>query len=414
MLDVPDIEPKSAGDSPATPPQTDTNVDTSTIPPPRAGDQGENGSNAKKECVQKPKAWQITPEPWHEPVDGADLLDTLMCQYNRFLFLPPSAAFAMTLWTVFTYSSESGCTAPFLALLSPEKRCGKTTALGVCAELVHRGLPASNISPASVFRVIERDKPTLLIDEVDSFLKDNEPLRGILNAGFTRASAFVIRTVGENHEPKAFSVFGPKLLAGIGKLPGTLADRSIIIHMQRKHKGEKAERFRGFDGQELRRKCVRWTQDNRAKLDKADPTMPETLNDRAADMWQPLVAIADAAGGSWPSRARDAASCMSADGEGDDDSQGVMLLTDCRACLSRRISNSISSEDLLAHLNGLEEQPWRTLSRGLEMTARQLADRLRPFRISSKTVRDGADTAKGYSKDSFADAFARYLSTRPE
>lgn len=352
--------------------------------------------------------WQTTPEPWPDPVDGEHLLGALRDTFNRYLVLPPFAAEALSLWTVHTYSYRLGRVACYLALLSPEKRCGKTTALSIVAALAHRSLAASNCMPAALFRVIERDGPTLLIDETDSFVAENEELRGILNAGFTRESAFVLRCVGQNHEPKTFQVFGPKLFAGIGKLPGTLADRSITVPMRRKQRGETVERFRGFDGEELRRKCVRWTLDNVQLLTDPDPDMPHVLHDRASDLWRPLVSIADAAGGSWPDLARSAAVALSAEGE--DDSQPVKLLESVqRYFVENDLETRVMSKVLLAFLNTQEEEPWITYNHGQGINSRQLADRLRSFGVYSRTLRIGENRGKGYHEEDFADAFDRYL-----
>jgi putative DNA primase/helicase len=355
--------------------------------------------------------WQTTPEPWPEAVDGTQLLDALQAQFKRFIVLPEHAAATMALWIVHTYCYQFGRVAAYVALLSPEKRCGKSTGLSLVAALAHRALAASNVLPAALFRVIERDGPTMLIDEVDSFVGDNEELRGILNAGFTRESAFVLRCVGENHEPKTFNVFGPKLFAGIGKLPGTLADRSIIVPMRRKQPGDTVERFRGFDGKELGRKCVRWVKDNEAHLTDSDPPTPDALNDRAADLWRPLLTIADLAGGEWPALARLAAVGLSADKE--DDSQTVKLLLACRAYFTQHPVDRVLSKDLLAFMNAQEEEPWTTFNHGDGLNPRQLADRLKPYGIKSRTMRDGLERARGYFAEDFTDAFARYLPAPP-
>jgi putative DNA primase/helicase len=367
--------------------------------------------NDKPTSSTAPSPWQASPEPWPEAVDGATLLATLRDTFTRFLVLPELAAPTLALWTLHTYSFNLGRVAAYLGLLSPEKRCGKTTALSVLSALVHRALPASNVTPAALFRVIERDGPTLLIDETDAFLGDNEELRGILNAGFTRETAFVIRTVGENHEPKQFRVFGPKLFAAIGKLPGTLSDRSIIVSMRRKLPGDVVERFRGLDGTELQRRCARWTADNEAQLAAFDPSVPDALNDRAADLWRPLLTIADLAGGEWPTLARKAALEFSGDTE--DDSQPVKLLGDVRAYFATQHASRALTKDLLAYLNGLEEQPWPTFNHGDGMNARQLADRLKSFGIASRTIRDGEERGKGYHAEDFTDAFGRYLPPSP-
>ena len=367
-----------------------------------------NAAAKEKPTKVRPlEPWQTTPEPWPEPVDGRVLLSELADCYARYLVLPRFAPHTLALWIMHTYTWNLGRTAAYLALLSPEKRCGKTTALSIAATLAHRALAASNVTPAALFRVIERDKPTLLIDEADSFIGENEELRGILNAGYTRDAAFVIRTVGESHEPRRFNVFGVKLFAGIGKLPGTLTDRCITIPMRRKQLGDTVERFRGLDGEELRRKCARWAQDHIAQLTDADPAVPSTLNDRAADIWRPLLAIADLAGGNWPDDARHAAMELSADME--DDSTNVKLLATCRAFFTEHTAASAFTKVLLAYLNAQEEEPWCTFNRGNPMNARQLADRLKLYKVESRTIRDGTERAKGYHREDFADAFARYL-----
>src|SRR5215470_9380330 len=173
-------------------------------------------------------------EPWPEAVNGAALLDDLTATFKRFVILPEHADIALALWVLHTYTIEAASASPILASVSPEKRCGKSTLLDLLGRLVSRPLPTSNILPAALFRSVEKWHPTLLIDEADTFLKDNDELRGVLNSGHTRGSAFVIRTVGDDHEPRRFSTWGPKAIAMIGALPDTLADRSITIPMRRK------------------------------------------------------------------------------------------------------------------------------------------------------------------------------------
>ena len=182
-------------------------------------------------------------QPWHDPVDGACLLAAISDSLERFTVLPEGGAVAIALWVIHTHAHDAAAHSPNLALESPEKRCGKTTTLSLIANLVPRSLSAANISPAALFRSVEKFRPTLLIDEGDSFLRDNEDMRGILNSGFTKASAFVIRCVGDNHDPRQFPVWCPKLIALIGTLPDTLQDRSIVITLRRKLEHENVERF---------------------------------------------------------------------------------------------------------------------------------------------------------------------------
>ena len=184
------------------------------------------------------------PEPWAGVVSGSALLDEIRGILTRYLVLPPHAPEAIALWIIHSCALDAFSISPLLAVSSPTKRAGKTLLLEVISCLLTRMIFASNIRPASLFRVVEKFKPCLLIDEADTFLRDNDELRGIINASHRKASAYVVRTVGDKHEPAAFSTWCPKAIALIGKLPGTLEDRSILIPMKRRGPGEKVERFR--------------------------------------------------------------------------------------------------------------------------------------------------------------------------
>lgn len=258
------------------------------------------------------------PEPWPDPVDGVALLNAIANTFTRFLILPAGGADAGALWTVHTYLIDVLHCSPILAVTSPQKRCGKSTLLDVLKALVRRALGASNITAAALFRIVEMMAPTLLIDEADTFLAEREELRGIINAGHTRSSAVVVRTVGDDHEPRVFGTFCPKAIAAIGELPGTIDDRAISIRMQRRAPGEHVERLRRdrieAELEPLRRKAARWAQDNAAGVRDADPDVPTTLHDRAADNWRVLLAIGDAARGRWPTTARKAAALRSGGG----------------------------------------------------------------------------------------------------
>jgi len=184
------------------------------------------------------------PEPWPEEVDGAVLLDDLATTFLKYIVLPDGGAEALSLWTAFTYVHDKFQISPILSITSPDKRCGKTTLLALLGQLVLKPMPASNVTASTIFRGIERFHPTLLIDEADTFMKENEELRGVLNSGHLRAQAQCIRCVGEENEVKIFSTWCPKAIAKIGKLSATLDDRSIEISMQRKTPDEIIERLR--------------------------------------------------------------------------------------------------------------------------------------------------------------------------
>lgn len=352
------------------------------------------------------------PEPWPYPVPGADLLDVIEATIKRFSVLDGPSYTAAALWIVFTHAVDHAHTAPILYLTSPEPRCGKSTLLHLLGLLVAKPLPAANVTPSALFRTIEAASPTILLDEADAGLNDNEDMRGLLNSGHTRVSAFVIRIEGDNREPRKFSTWGCRAIAGIGKGAQTIMDRSVTIILRRKLPTETVEKLRHappaiFDT--LKRKAARFVADHADHLKSARPELPEILNDRAQDNWEPLLAIADRAGGNWPEKARAAALALAGSVE-EPKSLRVELLEDIRAILERTKGGCIASERLLEELNGDPERPWCTYSRGKPMTAKNLSGFLVHFGIKSKNVRpfDGPQ-AKGYEAAAFTDAFARYL-----
>ncbi|KAB2922653.1 MAG: DUF3631 domain-containing protein [Candidatus Contendobacter sp.] len=360
-------------------------------------------------------------EPWSEPVDGAALLNELAASVKRHMALPEHAAAAIALWVTSTYIVVNhGHIAPMLAITSPEKRCGKTTLLDWLSRLVERPLKAANITASAIFRTVDVCKPTLLIDEADSFLGESgDELRGILNSGHSRTSAYVIRCCGDNAEPRRFSTWSCKAVALIGKLEGkysTLADRSIEIQLRRKLPAEKLMKLRHVhDGHfdELARRCARFALDNGAAIGAARPDIPDCLNDRAQDNWEPLLAIADVAAGAWPRLARTVAIALSggADTGGGDagGSLGVQLLSDLRRYFEGGNATSYPTTALLRFLNEIDDAPWPAFAKGKPMTARHLSRLLHPYGITRQTFRAGMETAKGYHVADFADAFSRYL-----
>lgn len=369
-------------------------------------------------------------EPWPSPVDGARLLDDLASTLGRFIVLPPHGAEAMALWIVFTHLLDAAGHAPLLVISSPVKRCGKTTAFDLLTRLVHHPLPTSSITAPALFRIVEAYAPCILFDEVDALLERDQTgdMRGIINAGHSPATAHVIRTVGDDHEPRRFSVWAPKALALIGSLEkkwSTVADRAVVVPMQRKPPSTRLPSLR--TGKEefaaLRRRIVRWADDHVAGLQGAEPDTPESLNDRAADNWRVLFAIADAAGGGWPERARKAALALSGDGGESvtvDDGASVRLLSDARDIFARSGADRIASDDLVNKLNALEDAdaPWPEWNARHPFTgigARDVARLLKPYGIFSGSIRlpDGK-TPKGYKLADFADAFERYLPPKSE
>jgi len=350
---------------------------------------------------------------WPEPVDGAELLEDLSAIIRRHVIADPPTVHAAALWAAFTWFIDVVDVAPIANITAPEKRCGKTVMLGVLARLACRPLAVSNIAPAALFRAIELWSPTLLIDEVDAFLAEHEEARGILNAGFTRDSAFVIRCVGDDHIPTRFNVWGAKALCGIGKIADTLADRSIPLRLRRKLAGERTTKIRHADPAafaELAGKLARFAIDNREAVRMARPAEIEGLNDRANDCWEPLLAVAEVARGNWPRLARQSAVTLHGL-EGEAPSIGAELLADIKTVFDDKRSSKLFSADLLAALVADDESPWAAWNRGKPMTPRQLSTKLGEFGIKPKKLRIGYDTGKkGYERADFVEVWSRYLS----
>jgi putative DNA primase/helicase len=360
-------------------------------------------------------------EPWPERVKAADLLDAVTAAIRRHVILPPSTATCVSLWIAHSWVYERFQHTPRLSVTSPVKRCGKSTLLDLLRALSCRPLKADSISPSGVFRTVEALAPlTLLIDEADTFLADNEELRGIMNSGF-EASGQVIRVVEVKDEwqPIRFATFAPVALAGIGTLPGTLEDRALPVVLQRKGAAEMVQRLRANGAREalhdLARQLARWAQDRRAYL-SPDPDMPAALGDREADVSVPLVAIADDAGGEWPARARKA--LLDVFGlrtkEDGNTEAGTLLLSDIKAVFLGAGTDRLRSEHLADALGAMEERPWSEWKNGKPISKPQLARLLRPFGVHPGTIRvPGNETPKGYYRDAFKMAWDRYLPPPP-
>ena len=353
------------------------------------------------------------PDPWSDPVDGDDLLTELVKLYAKFVVLPEGGATAVALWTLHAHAHGAADISPVLAPSSAEKRCGKTTLLALLGALVPRPLPAVNVTAAALFRVVDAVRPTLLVDEADTFLRDREDLRGVLNAGHSRATAIVVRTIGDDHEVRTFHVWAPKAIALIGHLPDTLHDRAIEIRLRRRRPGDVVDRLRldrlEQNTEPLRRKASRWAHDHLDVLRDADPEVPPELHDRASDNWRPLLAIADVAGGAWPERARHAARLLTGAAADNDDSAAVQLLADLSDLFATRATDRIPSGEIVNVLGEMEDRPWPEWKKGHPITARQLARILRPFDVKPKKIRFDDGPAQGYLLADLKDAFSRYV-----
>jgi|GraSoiStandDraft_16_1057320.scaffolds.fasta_scaffold30157_2 hypothetical protein len=353
-------------------------------------------------------------EPWSEPVDGAALLNALAYVISRHIVMRKQGRHTTALWAVHTFLLDAFMISPRLAVRSPIMQCGKSTLLDILSYLVCRALPTANVTPAVLFRVIESHRPCLLVDEGDTFLPENDELRGIINSGHRRGGQ-VLRSVGDDFEPRAFATYSALAIAAIGNLPGTIADRSVVIDLKRRLRRERIVSFSLNNTSHLTvlaRMAARWAADNAVAVAAAaaNPEMPGAIINRRRDNWAPLFAIAKVAGGRWPQRVEAAALKAGAAGDDDEASLVEVLLSDIKALFSERTIDRISSSALVDDLVALEGRPWAELGKSQKkLTQVRLARMLKPLKIVPETIRVGDKTAKGYYLDQFKDAFARYL-----
>jgi len=353
-------------------------------------------------------------EVHHAPLPTvAELLDELCGFVGRFVRMTEPEAVAVTLWALHTHTIGAAAATPYLSITSAEKESGKTLLLEVLNLLVANPWLTGRATAAVLPRKIDADGPTLLLDESDTAFRGDrdyaEALRGVLNTGYRRSGKTTV-CVGQGSEIgfKDFSTFCPKAIAGIGRLPDTVQSRSIPIRLKRKAPGEAVERFRERDVAEearpLREALELLGPMLVDVLQPARPELPDELGDRAQDVWEPLLAIADLAESGWPEQARNAARMLSANGNLEDGSAGVLLLADVRTEFDETDLDRLSTDRLLNALRDLPESPWEEWY-GKPLSARGLAKLLKPYAIAPHS--DG--TSRGYKREAFEDAWRRYL-----
>ena len=370
----------------------------------------------------------VLPDPFAPAAQesGAELLADVMGFLSRFIAYPsPHAAVAHALWCAHAHLMTAWDSTPRIAFLSPEPGSGKTRALEVTELLVPRPVEAVNTTPAYLFRKVSdpAGPPTLLYDEIDTVFgpraQENEEIRGMLNAGHRRgamAGRCVVR--GKIVETEELPAYCAVALAGLGGLPDTLLSRAVIVRMRRRSPTELVEPYRrrahAAEGHALRDRLAAWADAIAAQVTGAWPGMPDGIADRDADVWEALLAVADAAGGDWPKLARCSAVALVADSrEGTPTSLGIRLLADLRGIFTAASADSLPTETILDRLHELDEAPWADL-RGQPLNARGLATRLRQYGVRSKDVRHEERVLKGYTREDFLDVWVRYLQGVPE
>jgi hypothetical protein len=357
--------------------------------------------------------------------EGPVLVRGLEAFFTRYVVLPPRTALPLALWTIATHLFESFDAFPYLAVSSPVPQCGKTRLLETLELVVSNPRRASNISEAALFRVIEKSKPTLMLDEAETLKGKSERaeyLRQILNAG-NRHGAVATRCVGQGTslDVKDFSVFCPKVVCGIGNFPPTIADRAICVPMQRRNRQkDRLERFShrfagvtAIEGASLQGLASAFAIKKQGEIEAAyGKTALEYLGDRDADSWAPLFAVLAVAD---PTRMADLQACAEAltgakAADAAEDSLALRLLHDLQEVWSDSESY-VFSEVLKERLRLLEDRPWGESE--FDLTERKLARMLRGFKLHPATVRIGEKTKKGYSREAFEAASAPYLVDDP-
>lgn len=349
------------------------------------------------------------------PAGGAELLDEVAEAIRRYCILPsPQALNAVVLWVACTHMTPAFEYAPRLVARSPEKRSGKSRLLEVVDALAYEPLRAVNATVSYIFRSLDGDRPpTLLLDEADTIFgskkvaENNEDLRGLLNAGFQRGLTFG-RTVGPQHTPTEFQTFAMAALAGIGAMPDTIEDRAVVVVMRRRKASETVAPYRTRRDRphlvELADQLADWAA---SVIDSATGYEPGSMGveDRAADVWEPLITVADMAGGRWPALAREAAAFMvsAAEAESEDSSLNIKLLADIKSVFDIEGAEFLPSAKVCELLRGIEESPWSQF----DLNPSRLSHRLREYGIT--TGRNTTGTARGYRRIDLLDCWERYL-----
>ncbi|MGH3914796.1 MAG: DUF3631 domain-containing protein [Pseudonocardiaceae bacterium] len=371
----------------------------------------------------RPLSWLGTPPPGTVIRAGHEVLDAVTAFVSRFSAFPDQhCAPTLALWYAHTHAINHFYVTPRLVVDSAEPASGKTRVLEVAQHLVAAPEMTISATTAALFRLVSMGPITILFDEVDAIFNPknggtSEDLRGLLNAGYKR-SATIARCVGDakNMKVQRFPVYAPAALVGIaGGMPPTITTRAITIHMRRRRADEPVEPFRerqvAQEAQPLREELAAWIDSTATRLGDAQPPMPDGVTDRSAEIWEPLLAIADTAGGHWPETARDACRHFVLHTGIHITSPGIRLLADLRQVFTTHSVHRMTTTEILTALIDLDEAPWADLH-GKPLDARRLGRELGKYGVKSKDIKIDGRAIKGYradGEDGLADAWSRYL-----
>ncbi len=345
-------------------------------------------------------------------VDADELLNNIEQFISDHAILPKGGSSVIALWCLASYNINNFRIFPRLAIISPEKRCGKSTVLDLIEAFSYKPLITSNMTAASIFRIIDNYQPTLIMDEADTFVAGgSNEIRGIINSGHAKAKAFVTRCSGESHDVIRYSTWTPMVLASIGDLPSTIMDRSIIIPIKRKAQDEQVKRIDVdlFDESlAIRQKLLKWSLGN-SKGIKDNPVTPLSGNgnDRGVDNWLPLFTIASQVSEAWLDKCKIAYSLLdTCDAEPE---LSTLLLADISEIFNKHTDTKMSSADLVTQLIMDQDKPWCEYKGGKPLTQNKLAGMLKAYGIKSKGIRYRDKTPRGYELAQFYDSFKRYI-----
>lgn len=360
-----------------------------------------------------------------EQMNPVEIFDRLRDFFSKYAVLPPHVAEVLALWVAHTYVSAQFYTTPRIVLSSPVPGSGKTRVLELVGLLCFKPTMTMNATTAAVYRTLSLSPlapPTIVFDEIDTIFgskatPQGEELRALMNSGY-KVGAAVLRCDGDNNEPREFPTFAPLIMAGLaGSLPDTVATRSIIIEMKKRRRGEKVAPYRErkvkAEIEPLREAMVQWLIAQDTVFLDAEPDMPRGVEDRPAEVWEPLLAIADQVGGHWPVTAREACKSFVFAPSRKPPSLGVELLSDIRDILGD--DDRIKTVELIDSLRRREESPWKEQ----DLTARRMAQMLAGYSVKSTDARFSDGTRKGYvtyatrDQGGLNDAFSRYLDPLP-
>lgn len=348
----------------------------------------------------------------------AALLDEVENEIRKYVFTSKPAIQAIALWIAHTWCFDAATVSPRLRLDSAVPGCGKTTVISVIQHLVKEPLPLSNVTAPVIYRVISQARPTLLMDEADTYLAKGE-LQGILNSGHNKSGAHVLRVDPKTGDVVKFSTWAPVVIAGLGRFTDPLESRCIRIMLQRRlpteklsHFVESAETLSAF--RQLAERLERWASANVAALSAHSPAFPSELSNRDSDNWRAMFAIADFASPQWGERARLAAVHLTGAAADLHEAPLELLLADIRDVFEKANAPALPSKTIVDALKSLPDRPWSTWKSRLGLSANDLARFLRPLGIQSLTIRSNGTTMKGYYRKSFEDAFLRYCPKQSE